>query len=137
MWLKENRFLLVSKIYQILFWKDYDSNILQEDISELPIIEDFIYPEGWTEFVSTKVSKLQELDSDFQSFLELKLRTSSKTFLLVKAILAAAFVEFNELGLEQTTELKLANVYSKLTQDLVGGQSPELVFSILNGLEKI
>jgi hypothetical protein len=135
MWLKENRFLLVSKIYQILFWKEFSSNLKDELILDFPIIDELVYPDDWMKFVSEKVLKLEETEINFQKFLASKLHKSDKTFLLVKAILASAYLEINEIGLQSAKELKLANVYGKLTQELVGGQSPELVFSILNSLE--
>jgi len=134
MWLKENRFLLVSKLYQIMFWHDFGTSIPDSEKIEIPILEDFIYPEGWEDFIKEKILKLKETDSQFKIFLKEKLRQPEKTFLMVRAILASAFLEFNELGLEEAKSEKLANVYSKLTQDLVGGQSPELVFSIINSL---
>jgi|GEM_PF-3722512 len=135
MWLKENRFLLVSKLYQIMFWNDFDLSIPDSENTEIPILEDFIYPEGWEDFVKEKSFKLKSVDSEFQLFLKEKLNQPEKTFLLVKAILAAGFIELNELGAEKFKELKLADVYSKLTQDLTGGQSPELVYSIFKNIE--
>lgn len=131
MWLKENRFLLVSRIYQILFWRDYDSTIAESDINLFPTIEDLNYPENWNEFISEKILKLNKLNPEFEDFLTKMLHDPAKTSILVKAILSAAFVEREEIGEETFKELKIPSVYSKLTQDLVGGQSPELVYSIL------
>jgi hypothetical protein len=135
MWLKENRFLLVSKLYQIMFWNDFDNSIPDSEITEIPLLEDFIYPEGWDNFINEKTAKLKELDSEFTLFLKKKLNQPEKTFLLVKAILAAGFIEHTELGAEKFKELKLADLYSKLTQDVTGGQSPELVYSIFKNIE--
>jgi hypothetical protein len=118
-----------------MFWNDFDISIPDSNNAKIPILEDFIYPENWEDFIKEKSLKLKSIDSEFQLFLKEKLNQPEKTFLLVKAILAAGFIELNELGAEKFKELKLADVYSKLTQDLTGGQSPELVYSIFKNIE--
>ena len=131
MWTKENRFLLVGKLYQIMFWQDFDSALAAENSVELPIIEDLTYPEGWDVFIEDKTSKMKILEKEFKVFLEQKLHDPSKTYLLVKAIFCASFIEKHELGEKAFLELDLPSVYGKLTQELVAGQSPELVYSVL------
>jgi transcription termination factor NusB len=129
MWSNPTRKILIGSIYEYLFW----SNLGSKKIPEV----------DWTQLIdlyNTESFPLaeKELNSLYEKFLE-KSETYihiiqehfdnwSKTYDIVKAILIVFVLELEDTNL--ASEKSIINKYLKITQELVGGQNPNLVHAV-------
>ncbi|NJK71692.1 MAG: hypothetical protein HC932_05655 [Thermales bacterium] len=129
MWSQATRKVLISSVYEYLFWQKLEdpkefvidwSQLTLEHFNEGDVLNQKEFQKVFNTFLSLPDKYLSQVSKFINDW--------SKTFDLVKAILIVFVIELESF--QDEPPKNIISKYIRITQELVGGENPSLVHAV-------